>query len=329
MPKDLSLIGIAPAAGAAALCAALREVPGPAVSVHVAGDVALFTAAPEGGRRRALLRRDRTALLAGLHRQQRRLEIACLAGPFLVFDPAAASCPVAEIPRLLGASQAELAIALERDGRRHQWDVVLRWPPESVVAQHRARLADSDGRAALAAAIAALLRNEVAARNVALRAALRPVAIDIAEQASVVGEAETAVTVLIAAGSEAAIEAALSALSPAASADASADLRGPLPPISFAPLRVTELGLNTLTAAWRALDLPERLDRTELTRRWREMALRLHPDQGGEQADPARLDAAGRAYRLLRGLAADGPLELAALRSRVGRQLTVPVAESA
>lgn len=327
MPADLSLIGIAPAADAAALGAAMRDVPGPAVSVHLAGDVALFAAAPEGGRRRALLRRDRTALLSGLHRQQRRLEIACLAGPFLAFDPGAAACPAAEIPRLLAASQATLAIALERDGRRHQWDVVVRWPPQSIVARDRARLAEIGDRAALAAAIAALLRDEVASRNAALRAALRPVSIDIAEQAPVVGEAETGVTVLLAAGGEAAIEAALATLSPAVSADASADLRGPLPPISFAPLRVTELGLATLTAAWQALDLPERLDRAELTRRWREMALRLHPDQGGEHADPARLDAAGRAYRLLRGLAADGPIELAALRSRVGRQLTVPVAE--
>jgi len=327
MPADLSLIGIAPTSGAVALAAALRAVPGPAVSVHLAGDVALFAAAPERGRRRALLRRDRSSLLDGLHRQQRRLEIACLAGPFLAFDPGAAACPAAEIPRLLAASQATLAIALERDGRRHQWDLIVRWTPESVVASHRARLSAIPDRTTLGAAIATALRDEVAFRNAALRVALQPAVIDMAEQSPVAGEAETGVTVLIAAGGEAAIEAALSTLPPAASADASADLRGPLPPISFAPLRVTELGLATLTAAWRVLELPERLDRTELTRRWREMALRLHPDQGGEQADPARLDAAGRAYRLLRGLAADGPIELATLRSRVGRQLSVPVAE--
>ncbi|TDG12225.1 J domain-containing protein [Paracraurococcus ruber] len=182
----------------------------------------------------------------------------------------------------------------------------------------------------MAEAVAAALAEERAMRLAALRTALAPAAIEIAAEPPAAGDAETGATVLLAAGCEAALEAALSRLPPEAQDGASADLRGPLPPLLFAPLRVAELEPAAVTAAWRLLDLPDRLGTEELTRRWRALARELHPDTGAAAADPARLDAAGQAYRLLRGLAAArGELDLAALAARAGRHLAIPAPSAA
>ena len=43
---------------------------------------------------------------------RRRLEAACLAGPLLPADPAAALCPAAELPLLLETAEPRLRLAL-------------------------------------------------------------------------------------------------------------------------------------------------------------------------------------------------------------------------
>lgn len=331
MARSVTLIGAAPEAGAARLLAAMNAVEGPPVTLHAGGGVALLATAPEQAGRLALLLRDRGSLLKGLHRLQRRLEIGCLAGPFLAFDPAAATCPEEDLPRLLAAAAAPLAAALARDGARHQWDVVLRWTPESALAPRRAELAQHRNRAGMAAAVAAALAALRDARRDALLAALRPVALAVAEAAPVAGDTETGATVLLPAGGEAALETALGAMPAALTEGVSADLKGPLPPLAFAPLRVTELEAASVEQACDALGLPPRFERAELTQRWRDLARRLHPDLAGAAADPGQLEEAGRAYRLLRGLAGtepEGPLERARLRARAGRHLAVPMAEA-
>ncbi|TDG22995.1 hypothetical protein E2C05_26545, partial [Paracraurococcus ruber] len=157
MDRSLTLIGLAPAEGATALAEAMMREPGPPVLFHRAGSVALLAEPAERGGRLALLRRGKAGLLAGLHRLQRRLEIGCQMGPFLPFDPAAAACPEADLPRLLEGAAEPLAAALQARGRRHQWDVILRWQPEPVLARRLPRSAAPRARAALAEAVAAAL----------------------------------------------------------------------------------------------------------------------------------------------------------------------------
>lgn len=327
MDRTLSLLGIAPAEIAEKTAAAMRGAAGPAITLHRAGDVVLLAEAAETARKKLFATRGRKGLMLSLHRLQRRLELGCLAGPFLPFDPAAAVCAAADLPRLLVASADALAEALRRDGHSHQWDIIIRWQPEAVLAARREDFAAITDRAALAAAIGATLRDERLRRLAALRAALALRVTALAADAPAEGDGETGATVLVPLGGEALIEAALGALPADVTSGASADLRGPLPPISFTPLRVTALEAAAVEQAWRALDLPERLDRADLTRRWRDIAVRLHPDKAGPEADPARLDEAGRAYKLLRGLARtlpDGPLELAALRAQSGPHFSIP-----
>jgi hypothetical protein len=329
MHRDLTLIGAAPAAGAAALARAMNAVPGPLVTAHAFADVALLAEPAHRPPARVLLHRPNPQLLQRLHGQQRRLELGAQAGAFLPFDPGAARCPAAVLPALLAGAATALAEALASGGRCHQWDVILRWPPEAALGgPRRAALAAADGPAALATAVAAALRAESEARATALRAALRPMVLAIAETAPVAGESECGATVLVPAGGEAAIEAALGSMPAAATAGAAADLRGPLPPISFAPLRMAHLEAGAVDAAWRLLDLPDRLDPADLTRAWRRLARDLHPDTAGPAADATRLDQATEAYRLLRGLAQQEPggaLERAALAARSGPRLALPI----
>jgi hypothetical protein len=327
MARRQNLIGVAPAQGAEALAKAMTAAGGPPVTAYCAGAIAILAEPAELPRRRLLAARGRAGLLRSLHRLQRRFEIGCVNGPFLAFDPAAADCAAADLPRLVAASADALADALHRDGSRQQWDIILRWSPEAVLAPQRETLAALAGRDQLAEGIAAVLREARACRMAALRTALTTQGIALAADPPTEGDTEIGVTALVPRDGEALIEAAFALMPPEATMGASADLRGPLPPISFAPLRVTALEAAAVDAAWRALDLPEQLDAADLTRRWREIAVRLHPDQAGAAADPARLDAAGQAYRLLRGIARDlpdGRLERSALRARSGPRLSIP-----
>ncbi len=326
---DVTLLGIAPAAGAEALARAMEALPGPPVAVHVAGSIAGLAQPAERARRGLLLARDRAGLLASLAALQRRLEAACVAGPFLPADPGAARLPAAELPGLLAAAAPLLEEALATKGARHQWDVVIRWNAEAVVARHRAELQGLAG-AALARAIRATLVGEREMRAAALRAALRGAVLAIAEPLPVEEDAATGLTVLVPAGGEAAIEAALGTLPEEASRDAAADLRGPLPPLGFAALRLAEVPAGAVERAWSLLGLPEAapeaLPASDLTRHWRGIAAKLHPDRAGAAADPARFAEAHEAYRLLRSLAGEAPLDRVLLAARARRRLVLPEA---
>jgi hypothetical protein len=201
---------------------------------------------------------------------------------------------------------------------------VLRWSPEAVAASRRAEIAVSAGQgaAALAEAVAAALARERDLRAAALRAALQPVALALAPAEG--GAAEAGITVLLPAGEEAVLERALHSLPDAVTAGATADLRGPLPPLSFAAVRLASAAPAEVAQAWRLLDLPDRIDDAALRRQWRSTAARLHPDRGA--VDDAPIAAAGNAFRLLRGLlpAASGQAwTLSALQQRGLRRLVV------
>lgn len=325
MAEALTLLGFVAADRAASVQAAMDALPGPRLSAHRCGAVAAIAQLADAPRRALLLARDRARLLSGLLAVQRRLEAACQAGPFLPADPGAPALRSGELPDLLGAAAPALIAALAREGRRHQWDVVLRWPADAVLEPRRAAL-QGLSRALLAEAVHAALAGERAARRAALLAALRPMVLDIAEAEPVAEDTACGATVLVAADGEAAIEAALGALPAAMQHRATADLRGPLPPIAFAAVRVAELAEGEVERAWSALGLPEQIAPEDLPAKWREVASRLHPDRAGPDADPARFAEAQDAYRLLARFAGAGaPLSRRTL-ARGRRHLLLPEA---
>jgi hypothetical protein len=323
----VTLLGFAAEAQGAALLAAMRAVPGPAVSVTRAGGLACLAQADAArfsfglGGRAAALQRLRTV--------QMRLEAACVLGPFLPADPAHARCARGAVAGLLAAAAAGIAEALAGPGTRHQWDVVLRWQGDAVVAARRAEIAAAadaagGGRTALAEAVEAALARERLQREAALRAAVAPVAVAVA--AAGAGATETGLTVLLPAdGGEAALEAALNALPDGVTANGTIDMRGPLPPVSFAAVRIDRAAPAEVAQAWRTLALPERVDAAGLRRHWRDCAARMHPDRAG--GEDVAMASAGAAFRLLRDLlpAGDGALawSLPALQRHAACRMSV------
>lgn len=320
----LRLLGFCPESGFEALRAALTDSAGPALHlIVIAGLGVAAQVEKEGGLFRTM---DRTALLRRLHAVQRRLELACQAGPFLPADPAAPPIKRGELPRLVGAAARRLLPALARDGAKQQWEITMRWPPEVVLAPHRAALATAavTGTAAVVDLVGRLLRQDRDDRLAALRGVLSPRVVALTEGQAT--DTEISLTLLVQAGGEAAIEAALDRLPPAVTAHAAADLRGPLPPVSFAACALVEVPVGEITAAWHRLELNGTIDAAGLRRIWRSRASAVHPDHTGNAADAVVLDAARTAYRLLAPLIDEaGPCGLPALRGLAGRRL-VPAA---
>ena len=326
MDHGLRLLGIAAAGDAPEMARRMCAVEGPGVLLQELGPVAALLQPAEAPPRALLLERDRAALLQSLRQVQQRLEVACQIGPLLPCDPGAATCPGGEWPGVLRAVADDLATALPALGWRQQWDVVLRWEAGPLLEARRGSLAEM-GRTALAAAVGECLQSDRAARQAALEAALAPQVLAIAAAIPAAGETEAGCTVLVRAGEDARIEAALGQLPAAATLGAQADLRGPLPPLSFAALRLASSAPADIAAAWALLDLPERLEPDELVRRWRGLAFRLHPDRAG--TDGGAMAAAGAAHRLLRQAIArlpGGPVTRRAVLAGSGRHLVLPAA---
>jgi hypothetical protein len=324
MAKFVKLLGFAAAGCAPSLREAMASVAGPPVGFTAVGSLAVLW--QKDAARVARRAPGRDAMRRALQTVQRRLEAACPLAAFLPADPAQCRCPEADIATLLADAMAPVGAALAGAGACHQWDVVLRWQAEAVVAAHRTRIAATaaPGPAGLAASIQSVLAQDRAMREAALRAALAPVTLALA--ATGASETETGLTCLLPAGAEAALEQALAHLPPDVTDGASADLRGPLPPLSFAAVRVACTSAGELAQAWRALALPDWIDADGLRRRWHDCAGRLHPDHGAD--DQGEMAAAGAAFRLLRGLLpAEAPAQtwtLAALQQRGARRLLVP-----
>jgi hypothetical protein len=309
MAREVTILGFGAAVDAAALLTALQAIEGPKVlAVTAYGVVAL---AQHGGG--PAVARGRGALLRGLHCIQRRLQAACQMAAFLPADPAQCGCRDDDLAVMLPEAADAIAAALDGPGRCHQWDVVLRWSPEAVAMSRRAEIAAEAGEGAgeLAEAVAAALARERDRRASSLLAALRPVVLAMAPAEG--GAAEAGVTVLVPAGSDATLERALRGLPDAITEGATADLRGPMPPLSFAAVRLASAATAELARAWRLLDLPDQIDDAALRRQWRRAA--------------APSAEAGSAFRLLRGLlpAASGHAwTLSALQQRGLRRLVAP-----
>ena len=336
MAEMTRLLGFTPVTGLDTLRLALNAVPGPALHVRCSPSgpfavAALLQDEPDA----PLTSRSREELAASLQCVQRRLEIACLAGPFLPMDPAASCCPDAAVPRLLESAWEALAGALHCHGASHQWDIVLRWTAEHVVARSRSEIAAAAGQGPqmLAEAVAAVLRAECSRREQALLSALRPAVLGFAEGGAIRTDTQVAVTVLAASNNEAAIEAALDALAPEYTENATIDMRGPLPALSFNSVRLVTVQAQHITDAWHSLDLPDSIDLTILHQQWRLRAAAVHPDrlmsQSGLVGAPTVSDLT-HSHRLLRDLlptAAGKTATLTSLLRAAGPRLIVPASD--
>jgi hypothetical protein len=328
----MRLLGFVPLAMAGPVQTRLASVGGPRLASARAGTIAALLQEEPAGR---LSGRRRQALKASLLSLQQRLELACQSGPFLPMDPGAAICPPAAIADVLAAAHADLAEALARHGAQHQWDLALRWSAESVIARHRtdiAQAASGAGPSGLAAAVQASLRAERARRSACLRDTFCAAGLTFDPAAMSGGDTEILTTILVPAAAPSGIEQALQAL-PGWMQDGAADLRGPLPPLSFAAVRLEKLAPAAIEAAWRCLDLPASLDAEALHAIWRRRAAGAHPDRAGPGTKPAAtaaFTALADAYRTLRPLLAQGgsPCTLAALRARAGLRLVMPAADA-
>lgn len=327
------LLGFTSFAGLDTLRPALEAVPGPALHIHCSpqgkpGVAALLQDEPNT----ALLSRGREELTSSLQTMQRRMEVACLAGPFLPMDPAVACCPSDAIPRLLETSWDALFDAVTRHGACHQWEVVLRWTPQHVVAKNRADIAVAAGKGPqiLADAVATALLAERDGRETALLAALQPAVPGFAKSGAARGETEISVTVLTPRQGDAAVETALDTMMPEHVEAATIDMRGPLPPLSFSAVRLTNVPEQDITNAWQTLSLPDRIDLAALHRQWRLRAAIVHPDRQAQSGldDMGTVSGMTAAYRLLRDLLPHGgpgeTFTLTSLQRRSGPRLIMP-----
>ena len=298
--QSARLLGFAPLAGLDALRTALNAVAGPQVhACHGPGLVALLQQEPDA----PLFGGGHKAMAPGLLMVQRRLEVACQAGPFLPMDPAAACCPAESASHLLEPAWNALAIALTAQGGRHQWDAVLHWAAEPVVARHRAELAAvaEQGKAALAEAVGGVLLAERSRREAGLLTALAPVVLGFSSGGGACAETEVTLTLLVTAGAEDAVETVLDALPAEHAEDAGIDMRGPLPPISFSAVRLVAVEARDIIRAWQLLELPDRVDLASLHRQWRQGGAFVHPDRRPAMGAVTVSSLTG-AYRLLRPL---------------------------
>ncbi len=317
------LLGFVPLSGLSSLLMALNAIPGPLVAAHHGPTLAALIQ-PEPIT--PLLRRNRTEIAAGLLAVQRRLEVACQAGPFLPMDPAAACCAADATAFVLATAWNALAIALSQHGRHQQWDIVLRWKAEPIVARNRDTLAAAApfGPQALADSIQAVLRADRNRREAALLQALAPAVIATAANGAAGADTELCLTVLVTASGDAAVEAALDSLDAENTENATIDMRGPLPPLSFNAVRLATRTVPSVGLAWQVLGLPDRADRATLHRHWRQHAAVAHPDRHSDPVDRSLADLTD-ARHLLRDLLPDnGFATLADVLAKAGPRLVIP-----
>lgn len=316
------ILGYAPLADLDGLLATMNAVSGPAVEAVLGSTLAaLVQPEPEDG----LFCRQPISQAAGQLMAQRRLEIACLAGPFLPHDPATALVPTTALHDLLAPAWDSLDTALSTHGHHHQWDILLRWSPDDIIARQAPALSAARGRIEMAETIREAFQTERQSRQAQLLNTLAPAVLAFAAGGPTGSDTEVLVTTLVEASGEWRMEAALAALD---GADPWIDLRGPLPPVTFAPVRAICLSTAELNGAWQTLDLPRRINRTGLHHQWRNLAASVNPHRPTETLSGAAPGISGLtdAYRLLRGLLpADGrEASLGNLLGKAGWRLVVP-----
>jgi hypothetical protein len=303
------ILGYVPLEGLDGLLATLNAVPGPAVAALQGPNLAaLLQSEPDDGTPCS----EQAAQTASLVDVRRRLELTCHNGPFLPQDPAAATVPSEAVPSILASAWPALDSALFTHGNHQQWEILLHCSPDAAPTRQRHRT------------VARAERTRLEARL--LNALSRAVLAFAADGES--GSGTTiSVTALIEAGTEHRMETALEALE---ESDLGIELRGPLPPVTFSPVRIANTETIEISGAWHTLELAERSDRSGLRQQWRSLAASLRPDRQSHRLSGAAPGIAGLtdAYRMLRGLlpANDASATLSETLLLAGRRLVVPEA---
>jgi Gas vesicle synthesis protein GvpL/GvpF len=322
------LLGYAPLEGLDGLLATLNAVPGPAVEAwHGSSLAALLQSEPDD----TLFCAQQISQAAGLPGVQRRLELACHTGPFLPQDPAAATVPSDAVPSLLSTAWPALDSALFTHGTHQQWEILLRWSPEAILARQSPQgaflPAQIISHAARTAALRTAIRTERTRQEARLLNALSRAVLAFAADGSDDGDTAIRVTALIKTGTEHRMETALESLE---EGDLGIELRGPMPPVTFSPVRIVTTEAIEITGAWHTLELGERTDRTHLQKQWRHLAASLRPDRQSHRLSGAAPGIAGLtdAYRMLRSLlpASNASARLPETLGLAGRRLIVPEA---
>lgn len=315
--RQTRILGFARLADLDAARHALCAVPGPTPRFH---DGPFIGVVLQDEPDRPLTARDRLSMIADLETMQRRLEIACLAGPFLPMDPSAACCPSDAVAALLKPNWERLHQALLSGGSGHQWDISLAWQPEAAVAGHRPVIAPE---ASHGPDEGTATRDAHERRKAELLASLRPVLLAMTDGSVDTGDTRVRLTVLVEAARESELEDRLALCGD----DVAIEMRGPMPPVSFFAVRLVNLDAVKMTNAWTILGLPERADMTDLHRQWRMRAAAAHPDRGVLATLGASVADLTAAHRVLRDLMSEAPGDrhtLDGLLRLSGRRLVLP-----
>ncbi|HVY17981.1 MAG TPA: GvpL/GvpF family gas vesicle protein [Rhodopila sp.] len=316
------ILGYAPLEGLDGLLTRLNAVPGPPVEAwHGCRLAAVLQSEPQD----LLFCRQSLANSADFLAVERRLELACHAGPFLPQDPSAAIVPSDAVPALFAPAWLALHTALSTHGQQRQWDIHLRWSPRAAVNHASPHLMQASGRSERVAGIRAALRTERARQEARLLNTLSRAVLAFATDPARGTGTGIRVTALIRTGAEAAMEAALEALE---EPDLAIELHGPLPPLTFAPVRIATTATAEIAAAWAALELDDRIGRDGLRMQWNTRVASLRPDRQRHRLSGAAPGMAGLtdAYRMLHALLPPDGTEAsyAEALAQAGRRLIVP-----
>jgi hypothetical protein len=289
-----------------AVAAILAE--GPALSVVHAADLTAVLW-PAVARRSLLRALSRTAVVERLRLRQVLLERLLDIAQVLPALPGA-TMTGEEAARMLRCNAALVRQAAQTLGARMQYQVTVSWSPAAALARFRdapelapAGRGDPAGAALRTAEGAERLRMRLGA---AFRADLAAATEDHLGLPCVGPETLVNTAVLLSRSGVPALESALERIDAVWTDGLSIRMVGPLPPVSFASLRIERIPCARLRTAAAALGLDDPAQDPEPA--FRRAVLRLHPDVSGG-LDVAGISALQDARRLLVWARALGPEE--------------------
>lgn len=311
----LLVFAVAPAGilGAADLRA--PELPAGLALIASGGLAAVLGEAPAGG----LGGQDRSALLPWLLARQRLLEHLLARGPVLPVALGTVVETPERVRHLLEAGAPELSSALQALGDRRELNLSVRWPIEAVVAGQLAALPaelraaaaperdDAEARRDLGAALAKGVEQEKLRVRRSVTERLRALAHDMILSEPLEPEGVLNLALLLDAAAEKALDVALEDLDRSFEGRLTFRLVGPLPPYSFASVKVNLATADTVAESRAILGIPVGEGRQALKSAYRSALRGAHPDlvasghENGElaPAEAARVMALTAAYRVL------------------------------
>lgn len=300
------LIGIVSPETARHIARGGARIDGAALELVREGDLVAVMARPPRNPLRLLTRRGG---LKELVRLQRILEALLPHGSLLAARPGTRAEP-AVIRKLLISDRERLLEALRTFGSDVQYQIIVHWDGAATLAAEagddalrdaiaRAGQGREDGKTAMLARIRSL-RDGLQAR---LRDLIEPVAAEI-QTLPLDGEDMVAnLTVRIGRGGEPAIEAALQSLDQLLPGNSRIRLIGPLPALSFAALSLEHVDAAAVAEARKLLGVKPTASLAELRANYYRLAQDHHPDVSLRSDGSDVVDAAAKAYKLLKRVA--------------------------